>query len=188
MRRGPLITSAVIALVVLVAVLFVAMRPHEETPSRAVLRAEEIAQLRFVAGRLTQYANEYHRPAYRFDSVAVHLDSADAAEFRSFLTDLWGDSIGYYWNFSGFRLSSNAGLTGVGREAAIDSAMREAHLAITPSLWANPEFRAQFGKLMVDVDEKIYISAEYGWPEVAERDSMRLKRWPSVDSGRSIHD
>lgn len=188
MRRGPLIASAVIALVVLVAVLFVAVRPHEETPSRAAIRAEELARLQYVAGRLTQYANEYHRPAFRLDSVAVHLDSPDAAEFRSYLTDLWGGSIGYYWNFSGFSLRSDAGLTGVGREAAEDSAVRQAHLVVTPALLKDPEFSAKLGKLIFDVDEEVYISAEYGWPEVAKRDSMRLKRWPSVDSGQTIHD
>lgn len=183
MRRGVSITSAVAALVLL-AVLFVAMRPHE-TPDRATIRAEELARLQFVAGRLTQYAREYHRPAYRFDSVAVHLDSAHAAEFRSYLTDLWGDSIEYYWNFSGFKLSSNAGLTGPGRVAAFDSAERQAHLVETASHSTDPEYDAKLGRLIFDVDSKVYITAEYGWPEVAERDSMQLKRWPSVGSAQS---
>jgi hypothetical protein len=187
MRRGPLTAAVVIAAIVLLSVLLIALRPSR-SPDRAAIRAEELARLRFVAGRLTQYANEYHRPAFRFDSVAVHLDSADAAEFRSYLTDLWGDSIGYYWNFSGFRLSSDAGLTGASREVAIDSAMRQAHLEITGSHWADPEFRGKFGRLMFEINDKIYISAEHGWPAEAQRDSMRLKRWPSVASDRGIHD
>ncbi len=184
MRRGPLITSAVAALLVLVALLVVAMRPHE-TPDRAAIRAQQLARLQFVAGRLTQYARENHRPAYRFDSVAVHLDSTHAAEFRSYLTDLWGDSIEYYWNFSGFKLSSNAGLTGLGRVAAFDSAERAAHLVDAASRSADPGYDARLTRLISDVDSKVYITAEYGWPDVAERDSMQLKRWPSVDSGKA---
>lgn len=187
MRRGPLIASAVIAAIVLLSALFAAMRPRK-APDRAEIQAQELARLRFVAGRLTQYANEYHRPAFRLDSVAVHLDSADAAEFRSFLTDLWGDTIDYYWNYSGFRLSSNAGLTGLGRAAAEDSALRQAHLVVTPALLKDAEFSAKLGGLIFDVDEKVHISADFGWPEVAERDSMRLKQWPSVETGRTTPD
>jgi hypothetical protein len=172
--RGRLVASAVIVLVVLSAVLFVAIRPHK-SPDRAAIRAQELARLRFVAGRLTQYAREHHRPAFRFDSVAAHLDSTDAAEFRSYLTDLWGDSIEYYWNFAGFRLWSDGGVIAVRREAAIDSAMRQAHLVVTPRLSTNPEFRAKLGRLMFEVDEELYISAEYGWPEAVQRDSMRLR-------------
>lgn len=187
-RRGLWLTVVAAAALLIVVALPIAMRLHkppDRVATRAEIRAEQLARLQFVAGRLTQYAREYHRPAYRFDSVVVHLDSTHAAEFRSYLTDLWGDSIGYYWNFAGFTLRSDAGLTGIGREAAMDSAMREAHLAMTASHWAIPEFRARFGKLMFDLDKELYITADYGWPEVVVRDSMRLKRWPSVDSSRT---
>jgi hypothetical protein len=186
-RDGRLFATAAIVLVALLPVLLIARRPRK-IPDRAAIRAEELARLRFVAGRLTQYANKYHRPAFRFDSVAVHLDSADAAEFRSYLTDLWGDSIDYYWNFSGFRLLSDAGLTGIGREAAEDSALRQSHLVVTAAHLKDPEFSAKLGKLISDVDEEVYISAEYGWPAVATRDSMRLKRWPSADLDRRHQD
>lgn len=177
-----------IAAMLIVAAFLVATRRHgtpDRVETRAEIRAEQFARLRFVAGRLTQYAREYHRPAYRFDSVVVHLDSAHAAEFRSFLTDLWGDSINYNWTFAGFSLSSDAGLTGLGREAAIDSAMRRAHLVMTASNWADPAFRASFDTLAFDVYRAIHISAEYGWPEDVVRDSMRLKRWPKPDSAQS---
>jgi hypothetical protein len=183
-RHGRLLAAAAIVLAALPFLLSIPSWPRK-TPDRAEIRADQLARLQFVAGHLTQYAREYHRPAYRFDSVVVHLDSIHAAEFRSYLTDLWGDSIDYYWNFARFSLRSDAGLTGVGREAAIDSAMRQAHLTMTASHWAIPEFRARFGKLMFEVDKELYITAEYGWPEVVVRDSMRLKQWPSVDSSRA---
>ena len=182
-----LFAAGAIILVALLPVLLIAMRPRK-VPTRSEIRAAELARLRFVAGRVTQYAREYHRPAYRFDSVAVHLDSADAAEFRNYLTDLWGDSVEYYWNFKGFRLWSNAGLTGLGREAAIDSAMREAHMVVIGGHSADPEFDAKLGRLIFEIDETIYISAEYGWPGVVQRDSMRLKRWPSAESDQGVHD
>jgi hypothetical protein len=59
---------------------------------------------------------------------------------------------------------------------------------MTASNWAIPEFRARFGKLMFDVDKAFYITAEYKWPEVVVRDSMRLKRWPSIGSSRPTRD
>jgi hypothetical protein len=188
-RRGlwfGVVAAAALLIVVAVPVAVRQHKPPDHVATRAEIRAEQLARLRFVAGRLTQYARENHRPAYRFDSVVAHLDSAHAAEFRSFLTDLWGDSIDYYWNFAGFSLRSRAGLTGLGHEAAIDSAMRQAHLTMTAGSWAIPEFRIRFGKLIFEVDKELYITAEYGWPEVVVRDSMRLKRWPSVDSSRAI--
>jgi hypothetical protein len=187
-HRGFWLTIVATAALLIVVALLITMRRHttpDRVATRAEIRAEQLARLQFVAGRLTQYAREYHRPVYRFDSVVVHLDSTHAAEFRSYLTDLWGDSIDYNWNFAGFSLRSRAGLTGVGHEAAIDSAMRQAHLTMTASNWVIPEFRAKFGKLMFDVDEELYITAEYGWPEVVVRDSIRLKHWPSVDSSRT---
>ena len=186
-RRVRLTVVATAALLIVVA-LFIAMRWHttpDRVATRAEIRAEQLARLQFVAGRLTQYAREYHRPAYRFDSVVVHMDSAHAAEFRSFLTDLWGDSINYDWSFAGFSLSSDAGITGLGREAAIDSAMRRAHLVMTASNWADPAFRASFDTLAFDVYRAVHISAEYGWPEDVVRDSMRPKRWPKPDSAQT---
>jgi hypothetical protein len=189
-RRRLWLSVATTAALLLVA-LTIAVRMHktpDRVATRAEIRAKQFARLQFVAGRLTQYARDYHRPAYRFDSVAVHLDSAHAAEFRRYLTDLWGDSIEYYWNFSGFKLSSNAGLTSLGRLAAFDSAERQARLVNTVSHSSDADSGARLARLIFEVDTKVYITAAYGWPEAAERDSMQLKRWPSVDSGQSTHD
>jgi hypothetical protein len=174
-RRRWLLSSAGIVLIVAVSALALTMRPRK-IPDRAAIRADQLARLNFVAGRVTEYAREYHRPAYFLDSVAAHLDSAHAAEFRSYLTDLWGDPIEYDWNFTSFSLWSNAGTSNLRRAAAFDSAMRHAHLTWTSDHSADAEFDAKMSKLWSEVEQEIHIRAWYGWPEKAQRDSLRLKR------------
>jgi hypothetical protein len=140
-----------------------------------------------VAGRLTQYAQEYKRPAFRFDSVSAHLDSAHAAEFRSYLTDLWGDSIGYYWNFTTFTLWSNAGITDAGREAAIDSGMREVRVAPSSNLAAHPKPHDTPSSFDFAAFQELDIRESFGWPVVAREDSVRLRPKQGSESRQRIH-
>ena len=77
-RRGLWLTVVAATTPLIVVALPIAVRLHktsDRVATRAEIRAEQLARLQFVAGRLTQYAREYHRPVYRFDSVVVHLDS-----------------------------------------------------------------------------------------------------------------
>lgn len=175
----------VIVLVAFSAIFF-AVRPHQQS-ARAVIRAQQLARLRFVAGRLTQYANDYKRPAFRFDSVAAHLDSAGAAEFRSYLTDLWGDSIGYYWTYTTFTLWSNAGLTDAGREAAIDSAMRQRDRARSSNPSTDTRLNAKPGSRELEVLQELDIRESFGWPVVARGDSVRLRREQGPENRQRVH-
>jgi hypothetical protein len=176
----PLLAAAIVALVGFSGVLLVSAR-HED-PDPAALRAAELAQLRFVAGRLIAYARKYHRPAYYLDSVPVHLDPADAAEFRSYLTDLWGDSIRYSWGYTTFRLSSRGGVTRAGWNAAVDSARRSARRGDS----AHPETAGEPVPDFAALERTLHISEEYQWPEDASRKLLRPKlEWYPPDSSRS---
>jgi hypothetical protein len=76
-RREFWLTVFSAATLLIVVAPLIAMRLHKTsdrvaTPCRA---SSPRARLQFVAGRLTRYAREYHRPAYRFDSVIVREES-----------------------------------------------------------------------------------------------------------------
>jgi hypothetical protein len=187
LRRDRILSSVGLVLVLALPILLIAMRPRK-IPSRAVIRAEQLDRLRFVAGRVTQYARTYHRPAYYLDSVTAHLDSTDAAEFRIYLNDLWGDPIEYSWDFTTFSLWSNAGASNVFAEAALDSALRQLDSGGRSKHETQREFDAKMFKVESEVEQAIHIRAWYGWPEAAQRDSMRLRREKRVENDRGIHD
>lgn len=151
-----------IALAAALAIALQAFARRRPEPDPAVLRSAELAQLRFVAGRLTEYAREYHRPAFYLDSVTAHLDSADAAEFRGYLVDLWGDSISYRWDYWTFRLTSDAGTTNSGWWAAYDSAWSATgHTA--PEGFGNPDSFA----ILQELRRTLHVGEEYWWPDSA---------------------
>ncbi|HVX41170.1 MAG TPA: hypothetical protein VHB25_16505 [Gemmatimonadaceae bacterium] len=69
-------------------------------------RAAERERLRYLRARVVEYATLFHRPAFTLDSVAAHLDSAEAAQFESLRTNPWGSAVGYAWGPRSFELIS----------------------------------------------------------------------------------
>lgn len=110
--HGPSTRATVGLAAVLLCALVLAWRLRTIAREPRVWVAPRVAQLmydRLLAQQIEDYARRYRRPAYFLDSVVAHLDSADAAAFRSRMTDLWGDPIGYLWSYCGFSLRSDGG-------------------------------------------------------------------------------
>lgn len=115
-RRGiprALIRPAIgLAAVVLCAVVLASrVRAVANEPRMALgPRVVQFMNNRMLALRIDAYARRYGRPAYAFDSVLAHLDSAEARLVSDLRTDLWGDQVVYGWSWCGYTVSSGAGL------------------------------------------------------------------------------
>lgn len=88
-------------------------------------RVAQLMHNRMLALQVQAYARTYGRPAYYLDSVEAHLDSAERERVSALRTDLWGDSVTYFWSYCEFSVSSEAGVHGPNTKAAFDSTARE---------------------------------------------------------------
>jgi hypothetical protein len=80
---------------------------------RTDARVAQLMLNRTLANQVIDYARKYQRPAFFLDSVQAHLDSGAAASFARLQTDLWGDPVGYFWQYCWFMLFSDAGHRGL---------------------------------------------------------------------------
>ena len=151
-RQSLLIAIAVVAAGVLVGTRVKGRGSYDHMYARAVQRQ----YLRWIAYRITAYAREYGRPAFHLDSVAAHLDSAKAAEFRRNLVDIWDRPVYYWWDECRFILSSSAGRSN--RDYPDDSPRTDSVVTLTQE----QRFRA-----MMAADRRHTVREEYGWPPEA---------------------
>ena len=134
-------------------------------------RAGQREYLRWMAAKIFDYSVAYHRPVYFTDSVVAHLDSADAARFRRFSVDLWGDPVSYWWDEYGFTLTANAGVTPQMRNAIEDSVYRaeaEARKRGEPDPAAKTPWKP--------IGRNLTIREEFGWPPDVTQSALERTR------------
>lgn len=127
-------------------------------------RVAQRQQIRWLSAYITAYARKYGRPAFHLDSVVAHLDSATARQFRTYLVDLWGERVYYWWNEQTFELSSAAGLS-PDRRARMEDSVRTLRFARGDTAGLSHPFA---------LTKRFEVREEYWWPAEARG---RRNRW-----------
>jgi len=156
-KRPKVRDTAVLAATIAVVTTLAAFHVTREASASSNPRAAQRQRLRWMSAYVTAYARQYGRPAFYLDSVTAHLDSATAAQFNAYRTDLWGEGVAYSWDERTFELRSSAGYFASQRDRMEDS-VRALLIARGDSIGLSRP-----GETV----RRFFVREEYWWPAEA---------------------